>query len=126
MKVELPTWKAEYKPRITEEAYSGQLAKATPLLNRALELYEAYLKTGNSLLYDTFDIVMEKLRPVCRLLAYGNQHDFERTSQQLATAAEIVSGSDELPYKATMLWDLAGCIHGRAVEANTIPAEPQI
>ena len=112
MKVELPTWREEYEPRITEAAYNEQLAKATLLLNRALELYEAYLKVGNALLYDTFDMVMAKIYPVCRLLAYSSQADYSHISQQLAIAAEIVSGSDELPYKSTMLWDLAGCIRG--------------
>ena len=126
MKVELPAWKQEYGARITEAAYNEQLAKATPLLNRALELYEAYLKAGNALLYDTFDIVVAKLRPVCQLLAYGNQPASRRIGQQLAAAAKIVSGNDELPHKATMLWDLAGCIHSWHTADNTALAEPQI
>lgn len=112
MKVDLPKWKEEYRGRITEVAYSKLLAEAKPLLDRCLQLYEAYLKTSNEVLYEVFSEVCLKLHTKLGLLSYNNQ-GFDRISKQLATAAEIVSGADELPYKSTMLWDLAGAVRGR-------------
>ena len=112
MKVDLPNWKEEYRGRITEVAYNKLLAEAKPLLKRALDLYEAYLKTSNEVLYEVFSGVALELHSKLGLLSYNNQ-EFDRISKQLATAAEIVSGADELPYKATMLWDLAGAVRGK-------------
>lgn len=111
MNINLPVWKPEYEPRVTEGAYNKLLAKAEPLLARCLQLYEAYLKTGNEVLYEVFGEVCLGLYTKLYRLSYGCQ-EFDRISKQLATAAEVVSGADELPYKATMLWDLAAVVRG--------------
>ena len=113
MKIDLPQWKEGYTEKVTEEAYNKLLAEIKPLLDRCLQIYEAYLRTGNDLLYDTFSEVCPKMYPMFHILGIaGNWRELWDKSKQLATAAEIVSGADELPYKATMLWDLAGCIRG--------------
>lgn len=111
MNINLPAWKPEYEPRVTEAAYNKLLTKAKPLLARCLQLYEAYLKTGNEVLYEVFSEAASEMSPMFLKLSYSCS-EFGRISKQLATAAEIVSGSDELPYKATMLWDLAAVIRG--------------
>lgn len=111
MKIDLPSWKPEYKPRVTEVAYNKLLAETEPLLARCLQLYEAYLRTGNEILYEVFSEVCLELCTKLSLLSYSCL-EFNRISKQLATAAEIVSGTDELPYKATMLYDLAGAVRG--------------
>lgn len=109
MKISLPVWKPEYEPRITEVAYNKLLAEAKPLLDRCLQLYEAYLKTGNEILYEIFGEVCLELYTKLGVLSCSCQ-EFDRISKQLANAAEIVSGADELPYKPTMLYDLAGAM----------------
>ena len=114
MEIDLPTWKLEYEPRASEEGYNRLLAELKPLLDRALQLYKAYLRTGNDLLYETFKEVAYKMYPKFHLLAVvGDWRELDAKSKALAQAAEIVSGADELPYKATMLWDLAGAVRGR-------------
>lgn len=113
MKVDLPQWKPEYAEKVTEAAYNQLLAEIKPLLDRCLQLYEAYLRTGNDLLYDTFAEVCPKMYPKFHILGVaGNWRELWDKSKALEKAAEIVSGADELPYKSTMLYDLAGAVRG--------------
>lgn len=114
MKIDLPTWRPEYEPRASEAGYNRLLDELRPLLDRALQLYEAYLRTGNDLLYETSREVAHKMYPKFHLLSViGDWRELDTKSQALAQAAEIVSGANELPYKATMLYDLAGAVRGR-------------
>lgn len=114
MQITLPTWKPEYEPRASEGGYNRLLDELRPLLNRALQLYEAYLRTGNDLLYETFREVAFKMYPKFHLLAIiGDWRELHEKSKALQKAAEIVSGADELPCKATFLYDLAGAVRGR-------------
>ena len=114
MKIDLPTWKPEYKPHATEAAYGNILAEIKPLLDRCVQIYEAYLKTGNDILYETFVDVAAKMWPKFRLLAaVGAQRELQSKSETLEKAAEIISRGDEKPYKAVMLYAFAGVIRGR-------------
>lgn len=114
MKIDLPQWKKEYQPKVTEAGYNQLLAEIKPLLDRCLQLYGAYLRTGNDLLYDTFQDIAVKMYSTFRILAIvGDWRELWDKSTVLAKAAEIVSSSDELPYRSTMLFDLAGAVRGK-------------
>ena len=114
MKIDLPTWKPEYEPHATEAAYNNILAEIKPLLDRCVQIYEGYLKTGDSILNEVFCEVAAKMWPKFRLLAaVGAQRELQSKSETLEKAAEIISRGDELPYKAVMLYAFAGVIRGR-------------
>ncbi len=114
MKIDLPTWKPEYEPHVTEAAYNNILAEIKPLLDRCVQIYEAYLKTGNDILNEVFCEVAAKMWPKFRLLAaVGARHELQSKSETLEKAAEIISRGDELPYKAVMLYAFAGIVRGR-------------
>lgn len=114
MKIALPQWSPEFDSKISEGAYCKLLDEVRVPLDRCLQIYEAYCRTGNDLLYDTFEIEVKKLHAKFHLLSVvGNWHELWDKSDQLAKAAEIVSGADELPFKATMLYDLAGAVRGK-------------
>ena len=113
MKIDLPQWKPEYEPKISESGYDKLLDEIKPLLDRCLQIYEAYLRTGNEVLYEVFNEAALKMYPKIFILSVsGSWREFARISKQIAAAAEIISKSDELPYKSTMLYDQAGVIKG--------------
>lgn len=111
MQIQLPSWKPEYKPHMTKQAYSQILSEAQALLVRALEVYQGYLKTGDAVLYEVFDEVMVKLKPKCKLLKWAAWLELQRLSERLLNAAHACA-DDKLPYRATMLYDLAGVMRG--------------
>ncbi len=114
MKIDLPTWKPHYESRATEAAYGNILAEIKPLLDRSLQIYEAYLRTSNDILFEDFCEVAAELYPKFRLLAaVGDSRELQSKSEMLEKAAEIVSRADELPFKAVMLYDFAGIVRGR-------------
>ena len=114
MNITLPGYKEEYL--IGKAGYDRIIGDIKPKLSRALQIYEAYLRTGNEVLYESFALLASALHSKFYLLSTidtGVQQLLWDKAKQLEKAAEIVSGSDELPYKSTMLHDLAGVISGR-------------
>lgn len=110
MQIKLPSWKPEYKLQMTEQVYNQFLPAAQTLLDRALLIYQGYLKTGDPVLYEVFDEVMVELKPKCQILKWAAWLELKEVANSLETAADALAGEDG--YQATMLLDLAGCIRG--------------
>ncbi len=110
MNITLPPWKPGYESSITKEAYDKVLGEAQPLLDRAIEIYEAYLRTGNGVLYDVFDDVVSKLHSKLGILSQVAWTEVNKAAMAMEYAAELNVFNNGLPYKPTMLWDLAGAL----------------
>lgn len=110
MKITLPQWKPEYKSRITEHAYNEIAVAAQAELDRALQLYEAYGRTKNDILYEVFDEVLVKLKSKLEILGLTAWSEFQKIGWSLNNAAEVSVYEDGL--KSTMLYDLAGVMRG--------------
>lgn len=109
MNITLPQWKSGFKDRITEQAYGKLLAESQALLNRALQIYEGYLNTGNEVLYEVYNDVLKKLCPKFKLLSMLDWSSMEEIAVRLNCAAEA-SVIDERQLKATFLFDLVAVI----------------
>jgi len=111
MEIKLPKYRSEFEPRITEQAYSDLLQQAIPLMERAIQLYETYCKTGkDDILYPVFGEVVSRLRPKLRTLAYVAWSDMHNLAGRLSAAAEMSVFDIDRPHKATFLYDLAGAV----------------
>lgn len=112
MNVTLPQWKPGFEDKITEQAYSKLLAESQALLDRALQIYEGYLNTGNEVLYEVYNDMLKKLHPNFKLLSMLDWTSMEGIATKLQCAAEA-SVIDEPIMKATFLYDLVAVIGER-------------
>ena len=93
----IPAYTGETANHITRKAYDEAVNAFTKHLKRAIELFEAYWRTGNATL---FDMSLEKLLQA---------HLF-----MVALADEITDERllEKLRNRATFIYDLAACMLG--------------
>ena len=84
-------------PALSEEEYSNVVTGFREELNRAIELFEAYWRTGNATL---FDMSLEKLLQAhLYMIALTDEITDERLLEKLRN-------------RATFIYDLAACVLG--------------
>lgn len=105
MDIKLPEWQNEYESRITKSAYEKLILEAQPLLDRALTIYEAYLKNLDPVLYEIYDDRLKELYPKLKLMAMVCPEEMAKLASKLVQDAEA-------SLQATFLLDLAGAIKG--------------
>ena len=94
---DLPIYSAKTFPGTAQEEYDNLVAGLRKELNRAIELFEAYWRTGNATL---FDMSLEKLLQA---------HLYMVTLADEITDERLL---EKLRNRATFMYDLAACMKG--------------
>ena len=89
-----PAYREEYESKITWEAWFGHIAQATKLIQRSFDMFAAYWRTNDELLFDEANHLLEQAyKKLSRLRLIVNEEDACRMS-----------------YLQTWLYNLASCM----------------